>query len=272
MSRSDSEVTSIHHREISFHDDWASSTGEDEVLVYESFEGLLALEGRHALSLMGDIKGKTLLDVGCGLGESSTYFALMGAHVIANDISPKMIELAKRTAARYNTQIDSLVSPAEALDLPDNSIDICYVANLLHHVTDQVKVLQEIHRVLKPGGVLISWDPLGYNPVINVYRQMATAVRTDDEEPLRFDILSLFADTFQSVQHRQFWFLSLLIFVKYYLIDRVHPNDDRYWKRILKETSGTIPWIKPLLKLDNWLLKLPLLRRMAWTIVIYARK
>ena len=39
-------------------------------------------------------------------------------------------------------------------------------------------------RALKPGGMFFSYDPLTYNPLINVYRRMATAVRTTDEAPL----------------------------------------------------------------------------------------
>ena len=45
-------------------------------------------------------------------------------------------------------------------------------------------MFSEIRRVLKPGGRFFSYDPLAYNPAINVYRKMATEVRTPDEQPL----------------------------------------------------------------------------------------
>ncbi len=114
--------------------------------------------------------------------------------------------------------------------------------------------------------------PLGYNPIINVYRWMATKVRSTDERPLKFDILRVYQKLFKRIEHREFWLLSLSIFLKYYFLDRIHPNDDRYWKRILKENSESIGWVKPLVEIDNGLLKLPIVRRMAWTILIYGEK
>ncbi len=159
MRQTRAETENIHRREITFHDEWAMSTDEAKVSVIESFESPLAVETRFAMSLLGDITGKSLLEIGCGLGEAATYFALRGAHVIANDISPQMVQVAQRTAIAHNVEIDTLVGPAEKLDLPDNSVDICYAANLLPHVTNHEQVLSEIHRVLKTGGVLITWDP-----------------------------------------------------------------------------------------------------------------
>jgi SAM-dependent methyltransferase len=259
-------------REIEFHDTWADSTATEDILVSESFESPLALENGLALKLMGDLNGKKLLDVGTGLGEAAVYFALQGAQVIATDISPGMVERARLLAEHHHTHIETVVCPAEKLDLPDNLVDICYAANVLHHVSNRQATLQEIHRVLKPNGLIVTWDPLAYNPIINVYRWMADKVRTEDEEPLNFDIIREYQTVFEQVEHHEFWLSGLLIFIKYYLIDRLHPNQDRYWKRILKEDASTLTWLKPLLALDRYLLRLPLLNYMAWTILVSARK
>ena len=59
-------------------------------------------------------------------------------------------------------------------------------------------------RALKPGGMFFSYDPLAYNPLINVYRRMATAVRTPDESPLRISDIKLARKYFSRVQHREF--------------------------------------------------------------------
>lgn len=269
MLKTSSEVF---NSEIEFHNDWADSTSMEDRFVHESFESPLALENRFALNLMGDLKGKKLLDVGTGLGETAVYFALQGAEVTATDISPRMIERAKQLASYHQTQIKGIVCPAEKLDLPDNHVDICYAANVLHHVTDRKSTLQEIHRVLKPNGLIVSWDPLAYNPMINVYRWMADKVRTEHEKPLGFNIVQEYQEFFEHVEHHEFWLSALLIFVKYYLVDRIHPNQDRYWKRILKEGPDTLAWLKPLLSLDHRLLRFPPLRYMAWTILVAARK
>ena len=266
------EAEAIFEREISFHDEWAETTPIESIDVCEAFENPLAPENQLARSLMGDLAGKKVLDVGTGLGESAVYFALQGAEVTATDISPKMVQLAQQLAAYHHTSINTLVSTAEKLDLPDNSIDICYSANLLHHVSDPHTALTEMQRVLKPGGLIVSWDPLAYNPLINIYRLMASQVRTKDEAPLTFDILHVYRQIFTHVQHQEFWLTGLLIFVKYYLIDRIHPNQKRYWKQVLKEGPATLRWMTPLIKLDQILLKIPPINYLAWTILIYARK
>lgn len=262
----------VFNSEIEFHNDWADSTSMEDRYVRESFESPLALENSFALNLMGDLKGKKLLDIGTGLGETAVYFALQGAEVTATDLSPRMLERAKQLASYHQTQINGIVCPAEKLDLPDNSVDICYIANVLHHVTDRKSTLQEIHRVLKPNGLIVSWDPLTYNPIINIYRHMATKVRTEHEKPLGFNIVQEYEEFFEQVEHHEFWLSALLIFVKYYLVDRIHPNQDRYWKRILREGPATLAWLKPLLALDQQLLRVPPLRYMAWTILVSARK
>jgi ubiquinone/menaquinone biosynthesis C-methylase UbiE len=75
---------------------------------------------------MGDISGKLLLDLGCGAGENSVYFAKKGARCIAADYSPGMVEVALQLAAANNVQIQGRTMNAIALDCPDNTFDFVY--------------------------------------------------------------------------------------------------------------------------------------------------
>jgi SAM-dependent methyltransferase len=260
-------------RERRFHDGWACETAAAEVRVRAAFEAITAPENRLILELMGDLREKRVLDLGSGLGEAATYFALQGARVTATDLSPEMCALARETARRHGVALDTIATAVERLEVPEASFDLAYGANLLHHVSDLDRTLAAVARVLRPGGRCFFWDPLAYNPVINVYRRMASEVRTSDESPLRFRVLDLFRKHFTDVRHREFWLTTLALFVKYYLVDRVHPNADRYWKRILDESPRTIGWwFLPLQRLDGVLLRLPLVRRLAWNTVIWARK
>lgn len=264
---------SVFDRERRFHDGWASGTRDPEVRVRGAFEALTAPENRFILGLMGDLTDRRVLDLGSGLGESATYFALHGARVTATDISPKMCELCEATARSHGVSVETIVTPVELLEVPAESFDVVYGANLLHHVTDLEGTLAAVRQALVPGGRCFFWDPLAYNPVINVYRRMATSVRTHDEHPLRFDVLDIFRRHFGEVRHREFWLSTLLLFVKYYAVDRVHPNADRYWKRILDEDPARIGWwFSPLLRLDDVLLRLPVVRRLAWNTVIWAKR
>jgi len=264
--------SSQQQREIDFHNEWANSTSLDKVRVAELFESPVAMENRWILHCMGDLKGKKLLDIGAGLGESSVYFALQGAQVTCTDISPGMVELAQRLALHHGTTIEGIVTPGETIEAADGQFDIVYIANTIHHVSSKEKLFSEIHRVLKPNGRFFSIDPLAYNPVINVYRNMATEVRTEDEAPLSLADLDLVKRHFRNVQHREFWIATLLLFLKYYLIDRVHPNQERYWKRIFEETTTSLAWWLPIRSLDSVLTRIPLVKLLAWNIVMWGEK
>jgi SAM-dependent methyltransferase len=261
-----------HQREAAFHDAWAASTSIDDVLVRECFEAPTAMENRFILSRMGELNGKRLLDIGAGLGESSVYFALQGAQVTMTDISPAMVQTGRELARKYGVEIEGIVSQAEDLGVPAETYDFVYIANTIHHVRDRDALFQKIHRALKPGGRFFSYDPVAYNPAINLYRRMATAVRTEDESPLTLADLRLARKYFPGVQHREFWISTLLLFMKYYAVDRVHPNQDRYWKRILRETPQSLRWWMPLRALDGALTRLPLVRWLAWNMVMWAEK
>ena len=76
----------LHNREARFHNTWASETKLGDILVRESFEAPTAVENQFILQRMGDLRGKKLLDIGAGLGESSVYFALQGADVTTVDV------------------------------------------------------------------------------------------------------------------------------------------------------------------------------------------
>ncbi|MCC5945988.1 MAG: methyltransferase domain-containing protein [Bernardetiaceae bacterium] len=275
MSKENQSIEALHQRETEFHDDWATSEALEDIEVHALFEGLCAIENQFIIQDMGNLQGKKILDVGAGLGESSTYFALQGAEVTYNDISPKMGELAQALAAHHGTSIKTVITPAEKMTFEADTFDFIYCANLMHHVPpeEQEDWIANMHHFLKKGGKLYTWDPIKYNPVINVYRRMATEVRTIDEMPLGFDILKLYRKYFTQVSHREFWLSTLYLFLHYYLIKRYNPNKVRYWKRIYKENNKTIGWwFKPLRALDSALLKLPLVRRLAWNMVVVAVK
>jgi len=264
--------SALHDREATFHDAWAANTKLEDVLVRECFEAPTALENQFILGKMGNLTGKKVLDIGAGLGESSVYFALQGAKVTTTDISPLMVEKVLQLAVKYGVAVEGIVSTAESLNVPENHFDFVYIANTIHHVHDRPKLFAQIRHALKPGGSFFSYDPLAYNPVINLYRRMATDVRTLDERPLTRADLKLARTYFTNVGHREFWIAALLLFAKYYVLDHVHPNADRYWKRILREKPETLQWWKPLLSIDSILSLIPGIRLLAWNTVLWGDK
>lgn len=255
-----------------FHDKWAESIDVDKIMVDEFFEACTSSENRFIIRKLGDIRGKKILELGCGAGEASVYFSKKGGDVVATDISNGMLGIVKKVAQRHNVSLQTRQICSHKIDFDDETFDMVYAANLLHHV-DIESAVKEAHRVLKRGGVFVSWDPLAYNPLINIYRKMATNVRTTDEHPIKTSDLKIFRKTFSVVEFDTTWLFSLLVFVKYYLIDRVDPNKERYWKKILIEHKKLEYLYTKLEKVDRIAMKcFPFLRRFCWNIIIFARK
>ena len=254
-----------------FHDHWASRIDLTSIDVLTAFEGSTAPENRFILARLGDLTNKKILDLGCGAGESSVYFALKGARCVASDYSPGMLQTARRLAETYNVPIVTMRLNATCIDLPKDTFDIVYAANVLHHV-DTEKALAEIYRVLKPDGIVCSWDPLRHNPVINVYRRIANRVRTRDEHPLDISVVYRFRKLFSKVRYETFWFATQWIFLRFYLIERIDPNKERYWKKILQDEKRLRQTYLRLEKWDRLIKRVSCLRRFGWNIAIVAEK
>lgn len=267
MKKSLSELS-----EEEFHDNWAESINIDEVMVDEFFEACTSPENRIILEYLGDINEKSLLEIGCGAGEASVYFAKKGAIVTATDLSNGMLNVVNLVAKKHHVNVITKQCFADKLPFPENTFDIVYAANILHHV-NIFDTVEEVKRVLKTGGVFVCWEPLAHNPAINIYRRIATEVRTTDEHPLRMSELKEIKKKFQQVTAKGTWFFTLYIFVKYYFIDKINPNKERYWKKILIEHKKLESLYNKLERIDNLFLKaFPFLKRYCWNIVLICKK
>jgi 2-polyprenyl-3-methyl-5-hydroxy-6-metoxy-1,4-benzoquinol methylase len=257
--------------EREFHDMWASSEDVEAIDVRSSNEVCTAPEMRHITQRLGNIKGKRLLDVGCGLGETSVFFAMQGADVTASDLSQGMLDAATRLAYANNVLIKQHLASAENMELPPEAkFDIIYSGNLLHHV-DIEETISRITPHLAEGGKFVTWDPLAYNPAINAYRILATDVRTPDEHPLKWSDIKIFHKHFKDVETKYFWLTTLIIFVIMIVFQRRNPNKERFWKVVVKEGEKWSWLYFPLEKLDRFLLMLlPPLRLLCWNVVVVA--
>ena len=262
----------ILRKEQEFHDQWAAAIDVEGIRVSDYFEACTAPENRFILKHLGDVRGKYLLDLGCGAGENSVYFASRGARCVASDYSPGMVDVALKLAETNGVKVEGRVINAMAIDFPDNTFDIVYASNLLHHIPNPKLTLREMHRVLKPGGVACFWDPLKHNPVINVYRRMATEVRTEDEMPLDINIVNFIRSLYSQTTYDTFWIATLWIFLKFYLIEKVDPNKERYWKKIILEQDRLKKEYLFLERIDHVLKNIPLMKWFAWNLAVVARK
>lgn len=259
-------------REARFHDQWAAEIRPENTLVDETFTALTAIENRHILQQFGDVRGKRVLDYGCGAAEGGIYLAKLGARVVGVDVSAGMLESAKRLAAHHGVELETRRVEGDGIPADDQEFDLVYGNGVLHHVDNRL-ARPELARIMKPAATGCFIEPLTYNPIIDVYRKLADTTRTADEKPLSFKDVELFGENFRQVSHKEFWLSTLSVFLKFYLVDRVHPRDERYWKKVFTDAERLQWFFEPLNRFDQKVLeKVPLLGRLCWTTVITVRE
>jgi ubiquinone/menaquinone biosynthesis C-methylase UbiE len=124
----------------------------------EEGHGLVSEEQRLAwmdlLSRLVDSAPRRVLDVGCGTGFLALRFAELGHTVTAIDLSPKMLDGARRRAQEANQQIEFRVGNAVALDIPDATYDLVIARHVIWNLAEPARGASEWLRVLRPGGRL----------------------------------------------------------------------------------------------------------------------
>jgi ubiquinone/menaquinone biosynthesis C-methylase UbiE len=110
------------------------------------------------------MKGKTILDIGCGDGGLTRLLARGGAQATGVDIDDR--QLSRARAAEPVPGAHYAVGRGERLDNADGSLDAVVYMNSLHHVPepDIAAALAEAARVLRPGGILLVIEPLAEGP------------------------------------------------------------------------------------------------------------
>ena len=100
-----------------------------------------------------DPKESRVIDVGCGGGYASERMARLGMQVVGVDPSSPSLEAAAEHALLKGLAIDYRHGTGEALPVKDASCDVAFCCDVLEHVEDVQQTLNEIFRVLKPGGL-----------------------------------------------------------------------------------------------------------------------
>jgi ubiquinone/menaquinone biosynthesis C-methylase UbiE len=100
-------------------------------------------------------RGKKVVEVGCGVGIDLVRFARAGAIVTGIDLAPVSIDLARQNFAHHKLTADLRMMNGEALEFEDHSFDVVYAHGVLQYTANAPKMVNELHRVLRPGGEAI---------------------------------------------------------------------------------------------------------------------
>lgn len=136
---------------------WAGDTAWIRTL-----QNMVPARLRHFDPLVGDWQGKTVLDLGCGGGFMAEAIARKGAVVTGLDPAAEALAAAREHAAAEGLTIDYVEGKGEALSFEDAHFDVVVSCDALEHVEDLERVLDEIARVLKPGGLFL-FDTINKN-------------------------------------------------------------------------------------------------------------
>jgi ubiquinone/menaquinone biosynthesis C-methylase UbiE len=123
----------------------------------ETYLGALTeqIEAATIFQLSGDLRGKRLLDVGCGDGTYSIAASQRNARVTGIDISEAMLESAGHRATAIGASVEWRRVSAESLPYDSETFDIVLAVTILCLLKEPLQVAHEMCRVLRPGGVFI---------------------------------------------------------------------------------------------------------------------
>jgi len=197
----------------------------------------------YSFHLLGPVRGLTILDYGCGAGEDLVHLAARGADVVGLDISPQLVELARKRLNAHNLTAQYAVRSGYQTGLPSGSVDIIFAIAIFHHL-DLAAAKKELCRVLKPSGVIIIQEPVRDSKWVSALLKIIPYRReeiSEFERPLTRTQLDELSEGFECKSIRRFRlpFVSLA----HHLFPRL---------------------VRPAYVLDAWLLRtLPSLRHFA---------
>ena len=237
-------------REKSFHNERFGGSDSERTPARKYYSANKHAKEKFVAIIASLCDGSRLLEYGCGTGEHSKQWNDLGAVVTGIDISDEGVKVATQNSRDKGFDAKYFVMDAENTDFNDSSFDLVVGEGILHHL-DLEKCYSELARVCAKDGHIVFFEPLGHNPIINIYRALTPKMRTEDEHPLKMRDIDLLDNYFDIVECEYFAFFTLLSvpFVRTRFFNQLH----NVFKRI-----------------DELVLSLPLLKRCAWLVVVHA--
>ena len=141
-----------------------------------------------------DLRGKRVLEIGCGLGSHSQLLAEAGCNLTSIDLTPRAVELTTRRLTLHGLSADVREMDAEEMKFVDGEFDFIWSWGVIHHSADAERIIREASRVLKTGGQfrLMVYNRRAVDSYVKIVRGILTG------KPLHGmsmnDILSYYTD------------------------------------------------------------------------------
>src|SRR2546426_5687784 len=162
------------------HGRFLAEHGAGEIWNWESPAGKLRWARRVKMLSKHLGPGMTVLELGCGTGYFTRELARSGAQVVAIDVSPELLEIAKANCSAPNVRYE--IQNAYELSYPDSVFDSVVGSSVLHHLEIE-EGLRQIYRVLKSGGTICFTEPNMLNPQIAIQKNVPWVKRRLGDSP-----------------------------------------------------------------------------------------
>jgi len=162
------------------HGRFLAQHGAGEIWNWESPAGKLRW-ARRVKMLSSHLKpGMTVLELGCGSGSFTRELARSGADVIAIDVSPELLEIARANCSAPNVRYE--IQNAYSLSYPEARFDSVVGSSVLHHLEIK-EALCDVYRVLRAAGTIYFTEPNMLNPQIAIQKNIPWIKRKLGDSP-----------------------------------------------------------------------------------------
>ena len=230
------------------HGRFLAEHGAGEIWNWESPAGKLRWARRVKMLSQHLRPGMSVLELGCGTGYFTRELARSGAQIVAIDVSPELLEIARVNCSVPNVRYE--IQNAYDLSYPDAVFDTVVGSSVLHHLEIEA-ALREIYRVLKPGGRIFFTEPNMLNPQIAIQKNVPWVKRKLGDSP---DETAFFR-----------WPLRRLLEVTGYREVRIDPFD-------FLHPQTPIPLVNRLDAVGRFLERVPVISEFAGSLYIRAIK
>jgi SAM-dependent methyltransferase len=170
----------------------------------------------YAFHLLGDLRGKVVVDLGCGEGTNTIILAALGARVISVDISEVSLEVASRRACANGVvgSVTLVHSDAAGIPIRDAIADHVLCSSALHYM-NPIITARQIRRVLRPGGTAVFKEPVVASSVLRAAKTILSESYgvNRPQQPLNIDdIEAVNRAVGRAGRRRPFWLTTRLLY------------------------------------------------------------
>jgi 2-polyprenyl-3-methyl-5-hydroxy-6-metoxy-1,4-benzoquinol methylase len=256
-----------HQEEAAFFDDEKYQEGPLSDLTIRRYKELRKpwLPSEYAWFVLGDVRGKRILELGCGDGTNAILLAIKGASVLGIDISPRAVEVARRRARLHGVEdrVQFVCQDLESvIEGNQETFDIIVGFAVLHHVIPVLSnVLQSLKKLARPDTFFLFAEPVSLSKFLRALRlRLPIPVKgTPGERPLEPEELEIIRRHLPNTRLRLQEFL--LRFGRYMLINRNYELSPWYGRGLYDLAA----------RVDNILLSTLRIKWLASTAVISGR-